>query len=109
VEAGRVAWDKDNQAVTRTIDASFFQVRLDRMTPTEKKYMRAMARLGPGPHRSGDIAREYGAAVTSIAAIRSQLISKGVIFSPAQGETAFTMQLFYEFLRCETTCGPART
>ena len=62
--------------------------------------MRAMARLGPGPHRSGDIAREYGAAVTSIAAIRSQLISKGMIFSPAHGETAFTVQLFYEFHRC---------
>jgi len=87
--------------IVTSTDASFFRVRLDRMTPTERKYMRAMARLGPGPHRSGDIAREYGAAVTSIAAIRSQLISKGMIFSPAHGETAFTVQLFYEFLRRE--------
>ena len=38
------------------LDASFFLVRFDRLTPTEKRYLRAMAQLGQGPHRSGDIA-----------------------------------------------------
>lgn len=51
----------------RRLDQSFFRMRLDRMTPTEKKYIRAMAELGPGPHRSGDIARTYGAQVTTVA------------------------------------------
>jgi hypothetical protein len=82
----------------RRLDASFFRVRLDRMTPTEKRYMRAMAELGPGPHRSGDIAREYRAKVTTVAPIRSSLISKGMIYSPAHGETAFTVPLFDAFL-----------
>jgi hypothetical protein len=31
------------------LDASFFRVRFDRLTPSEKRYMRAMAELGPGP------------------------------------------------------------
>lgn len=88
-------------SVIRHLDASFFRVRLDRMTPTEKRYMRAMAELGPGAHRSGDIARVYGAKVTSVAPIRSTLISKGMIFSPAHGDTAFTVPLFDAFMRRE--------
>jgi AAA ATPase domain len=83
------------------LDQSFFRVRLDRMTPTERKYMRALAELGPGPHRSGDVARVYGAHVTSAAPIRSGLIAKGMIYSPAHGDTAFTVPLFDEFMRRE--------
>ncbi|MGH7081803.1 MAG: ATP-binding protein, partial [Acetobacteraceae bacterium] len=90
-----------HDAVIRQLDTSFFRVRLDRMTPTEKRYMRAMAELGPGAHRSGDIARVYGAKVTSVAPIRSALISKGMIFSPAHGDTAFTVPLFDDFMRRE--------
>lgn len=35
------------------LDRSFFSVCLDRLTPTERRYLRAMSKLGPGPHRSG--------------------------------------------------------
>lgn len=90
-----------HDVVIRHLDASFFRVRLDRMTPTEKRYMRAMAELGTGAHRSGDIARVYGAKVTSVAPIRSTLISKGMILSPAHGDTAFTVPLFDAFMRRE--------
>jgi hypothetical protein len=85
----------------RRLDASFFRVRLERMTPTEKKYMRSMAELGPGPHRSGDIARIYKAAVTTVAPIRSSLVANGMIYSPAHGDTAFTVPLFDQFMRRE--------
>jgi AAA ATPase domain len=90
-----------HDSIIRHLDSSFFRVRLDRMTPTQRKYMRAMARLGSGSHRSGDIAREYGAAVNSVAPIRNSLIAKGMIFSPAHGDTAFTVPLFDEFIRRE--------
>lgn len=83
------------------LDQSFFRVRLERMTPTERRYMRALAELGPGSHRSGDIARAYGAHVTSVAPLRSGLIAKGMIYSPAHGDTAFTVPLFDEFMRRE--------
>lgn len=81
------------------LDRDFFRIRLDRMTPTERKYMRALAELGAGSHRSGDIARAYGANVTSVAPLRSSLIAKGMIYSPAHGDTAFTVPLFDAFLR----------
>jgi AAA ATPase domain len=80
------------------LDAGFFRVRLDRLSPREKDYMRAMAELGAGPHRSGDIAAKMGAPVESVAPIRRNLISKGMIYSPAHGDTAFTVPMFDEFL-----------
>ena len=81
------------------LDESFFRVRFDRLTPAEKRYLRAMAELGPGPHRSGDIAAELSRKVTSLGPTRSQLISKGMIWSPNHGDTAFTVPLFDEFMR----------
>ena len=84
--------------VIEKLDTNFFRVRFDRLTPTEKKYLRAMAELGPGPHRSGEIAREYGAKVESVGPMRSALIRKGMIYSPSHGDTAFTVPLFDEFL-----------
>ena len=81
------------------LDESFFRVRFDRLTPAEKRYLRAMAELGPGPHRSGDVADELGRKVTSLGPTRSQLIAKGMIWSPSHGDTAFTVPLFDEFMR----------
>lgn len=81
------------------LDASFFGMRFDRLTPSEKRYLRAMAELGPGPHRSGDIAGVLGRQVTSLAPMRSQLINKGMIWSPSHGDAGFTVPLFDEFMR----------
>ncbi len=93
----------DAQRATREalaeLDASFFRVRLDRLTPTQKRYLRAMAELGPGPHRSGDIAQTLGVRVTTVAPVRNLLIAKGMIYSPAHGDTAFTVPLFDGFMR----------
>ncbi|VAV97533.1 hypothetical protein MNBD_ACTINO02-2472 [hydrothermal vent metagenome] len=85
--------------VTAALDRDFFRVRLDRLTRKEREYLWAMAELGPGPHRSGDIAAKLGVRVESVAPRRSILIKKGMIYSPAHGDTAFTVPLFDEFLR----------
>lgn len=81
------------------LDASFFRVRFDRVTPAERLYLRAMAELGPGPHRSGDIAEILGRPVTTVAPTRNALIRKGMIYSGAHGETAFTVPLFDGFIK----------
>ena len=81
------------------MDESFFRVRFDRLTPKEKKYLRAMAELGEGPHRSGDIAVCYAANVSSLAPTRSSLIAKGMVWSPNHGDTAFTVPMFDEFMK----------
>lgn len=111
-EWGKHAWDaaksspitlQDVHAASRAavaaLDESFFRVRFDRLTPLEKRYLRAMAELGPGPHRSGDIADQLSREVTSLAPTRGQLISKGMVWSPSHGDTAFTVPLFNEFMR----------
>jgi len=81
------------------LDASFFRVRFDRLTPAEKRYMRAMAELGSGPHRSGDVAEVMGRKVTTVAPVRNGLIAKGMLYSPAHGDTAFTVPLFDGFMK----------
>jgi hypothetical protein len=111
-EWGKHAWDvaqaspitrKDvelaSQAAVAALDESFFRVRFDRLTPAEKRYLRAMAERGFGPHRSGDIAATLGREVTSLGPVRNQLIAKGMIWSPHHGDTAFTVPLFDEFMR----------
>jgi hypothetical protein len=111
-EWGKHAWDvastspitvEDVETGSReaiaALDESFFRVRFDRLTPVEKRYLRAMADIGPGPHRSGDVAQNLGRKVTSLGPTRNQLISKGMIWSPSHGDTAFTVPLFDEFMR----------
>ena len=111
-EWGKHAWDialqspislGDIESASRqaiaTLDESFFRVRFDRLTPKEKQYLRAMAELGPGPHRSGDIAAELERETSSLGPIRSNLIGKGMIWSPTHGDTAFTVPLFDDFMK----------
>jgi AAA ATPase domain len=85
--------------VQRRLDENFFRVRMDRLAPAEKRYLGAMAELGPGPHRSGDIAAHLEVKVESVAPRRSGLIQKGMVYSPAHGDTAFTVPMFDDFLR----------
>ena len=80
------------------LDQDFFRVRFDRLTPSEKKFLRAMAELGPGAHRSGDIATSLGVKVTNLGPVRAKLIKKGMVYSPAHGDMAFTVPLFDEFM-----------
>lgn len=90
--------DSASASAIAALDESFFRVRFDRLNPSEKRYLRAMAALGPGPHRSGDIAEKLGRDVTSLGPTRNQLITKGMIWSPSHGDTAFTVPLFDEFM-----------
>jgi hypothetical protein len=111
-EWGKHAWDiaplnpitvTDVESASKeaiaALDESFFRVRFDRLTPKEKQYLRAMAELGPGPHRSGDIAAELSRETSALGPVRSSLIVKGMIWSPTHGDTAFTVPLFDEFMR----------
>ncbi len=111
-EWGKHCWQcADNSPITEAnakaatslaiaeLDASFFRVRFDRLTPTEKKYLRAMAELGPGPHRSGDIAQLLKKDVSAVAPTRANLINKGMIYSPEHGDNSFTVPLFDGYMK----------
>jgi len=111
-EWGKAAWDvADGSPITKAdverasieaiaaLDESFFRVRFDRLTLAERRYLRAMAELGPGPHRTGDIAEVIHKKSTAMGPVRASLIAKGMIFSPIHGDTAFTVPLFDSFMR----------
>jgi hypothetical protein len=81
------------------LDENFFRVRFDRLAPGEKTFLRAMAELGEGPYRIGDIAELLGIKVGSLSPRRAKLIHKGMIYSPTHGDLAFTVPLFNKFMR----------
>jgi len=95
-------------ASTARLDQSFFRVRFDRLTPREKDYLSALAELGTGNQRSGGVAERLGVKVQTIAPLRSSLIKKGMIYSPAHGDTAFTMPLFDQFMLRTMPNGPRK-
>jgi hypothetical protein len=110
-EWGYQAWNRATQSpitlaivkdattfVIPRLDQNFFRVRYDRLTPGEKNFLRAMAEIGPGPQRTSDIADILGVKISRLGPVRAQLIRKGMIYSPAYGDMAFTVPLFDEFM-----------
>ena len=83
---------------TKRLDDGFFKVRFDRLTPKEREYVIAMAKLGPGPYRSSDVAVALNETHQSLGPRRSQIIRKGMIYSPSHGDIAFTVPMFNEYL-----------
>jgi hypothetical protein len=99
---------KTTVASTARLDQSFFRVRFDRLTPREKDYLSALAEMGAGNQRSGGVAERLGVKVQTIAPLRSSLIKKGMIYSPAHGDTAFTVPLFDQFMLRTMPQGPRK-
>ncbi len=85
--------------VEQRLDENFFRVRFNRLTPREKTFLRAMAQLGTGPYRTSDIADVLGVKITTLGPLRANLIKKGMVYSPAHGDMAFTVPLFDEYMR----------
>jgi AAA ATPase domain len=85
--------------VQAKLDEEFFHVRFEKATPRERRYMAAMADLGDGPYRTGDVAKRLNSAVSSTSVVRDTLIKKGLIYSPDHGEVDFTVPHFSPFMR----------
>ncbi len=94
----KVARDATRLAL-KELDHQFFRVRFDRVTPGEREYMRALAELGEGVHRSGEVADLIGKTTNQLGPVRDSLIRKGMIYSPAHGDIAFTVPLFDQFMK----------
>ena len=100
-EQSPISLDVVNHATPKVLtrlDENFFRVRFDRLTPSEKNFLYVMAKLGPGEQRIGDIAEKLNVKVTSLGPVRAKLINKGMVFSPAYGDLAFTVPLFDQFM-----------
>jgi hypothetical protein len=81
------------------LDAGFFRVRIDQLTPSEVLFVRAMSELGDGPYAVGDIAKAMGRTQSSLGPIRAKVIAKGMAYSTDHGVLDFTAPLFAEFMR----------
>lgn len=110
-EYGRAAWNlAEGSSITRAdvdaagdvvdaeLDESFFRARVQRSSPEELRYMRAMAELGADAHKAGDVAEVLGKASEQVAPIRARLISKGLLYTPRHGYAKFTVPQFDRFM-----------
>ena len=94
-------------AAEAALDASIHEVRIRRATDQERRYMRAMAELGQGPYRSGDVATKLGRKTSELSMTRQRLIDKGSIYATEDyGHVDFTVPRFHEFM---TRYMPCRT
>ena len=80
------------------LDQSFYRVRLQRATPLQTAYLRAMAELGPEPQRAQDVASLMGRTSTQLGPIRAQLIDLGLLYTPGHGLAAFTVPQFDQYM-----------
>jgi AAA ATPase-like protein len=80
------------------LDDGFYRVRFERLTPKEREYVIAMAKLGKGPYRSADVAEILGESTQALGPRRAQIINKGMIYSPEHGDIAFTVPMFEDYL-----------
>ena len=81
------------------VDTEFFSLRLDRLTPRETDYVRAMADLGQGPYRTATVAETIGLSTTQASPLRDSLIRKGLIYAPETGVVDYTVPMFDGFMR----------
>lgn len=111
-EFGRIVWDESSaspitlQDVRRAVplvedqlDESFFRVRADRATPLELQYLRAMAELGPQPHKAAEVAELLGRTSEQLGPTRASLIDKGLLYTPSHGLAAFTVPQFDRYMK----------
>lgn len=95
-------------AAQAALDTSIYEVRVQRATEQERRYMRAMAELGAGPYKAGDIARTMGRRTTAVSPIRQSLLEKGLIYATEDfGYVDFTIPRFDEFMRRHVRHEPA--
>lgn len=80
------------------LDGSFYRVRLDRATPLQSAYLRAMAQLGPEPQKASDVAEVMGRTSQNLGPTRAELINMGLLYTPEHGYAAFTVPHFDRFL-----------
>lgn len=82
-----------------SLDTSIYEVRIQRTTDEEKRYMQAMAELGVGPYKSGQVASKLGRKTAAISVVRQRLLDKGLIYATEDfGHVDFTVPRFGEFM-----------
>jgi hypothetical protein len=91
--------DRARPHADHALDSSFFAARIARIPSSEVAYVQGLASLGPGPHRSGEVAEAMGMQTSQVAAFRERLIGEGVIYAPRYGWIEFAIPHFEQYVR----------
>ncbi|MFW2332295.1 AAA family ATPase [Ilumatobacter sp.] len=91
--------DRARPHADHALDSSFFAARIARIPSSEVAYVQGLASLGPGPHRSGEVAQAMGMQTSQVAAFRERLIGEGVIYAPRYGWIEFAIPHFEQYVR----------
>ncbi|MBT8192473.1 MAG: ATP-binding protein, partial [Acidimicrobiia bacterium] len=91
--------DRAAPNANHALDASFFAARIARIPASEVGYVQALASLGAGPHRSGEVAAAAGKSTPQVAAFRDRLITEGVIYAPRYGWVEFAIPHFDRYVQ----------
>lgn len=109
---GKAAWNASGsnpiplQAVTKSeacaraeLDDGLYSARWQRTTPTGRRYLAAMAKIGTEyPSSTAEVADRLGKSTGEISMTRDKLIKLGLIYSPEYGKVAFTVPGMGEFI-----------
>ncbi len=91
--------ERATSAVEHALDAAFFAARIARIPASEVSYVRALASLGGGPHRSGHVAEAMGMTTSQVGAFRDRLIGEGLVYAPRYGWVEFAIPHFHSYIR----------
>jgi hypothetical protein len=92
--------DRAGPRAEEALDRGLYEVRIQRATLKERKYLRAMAELGAGPYKAGAVAKAMGTTTTTLSTIRQKLLERGLIYATEDyGYVDFTVPRFDEFMR----------
>jgi hypothetical protein len=83
----------------RRLDEGLYRIRLEKASPAEADYLRAMAALGDSRIPSGDVARSLDKTPAQASTTRDRLIAKGLLYAPAYNVIEFAVPGFADFLR----------
>ena len=86
-------------ASERRLEEGMYRIRLEKASPAEQDYLRAMASLGDGRVASGAVARTLGKSNQQASSQRDRLIAKGLIYAPAHNVVDFTVPGFAAYVR----------
>jgi len=81
------------------LDDSFFRVRAGASSTAERSYMAAMARLGPEPAKTRDVAKLLKRDPSALSPTRDSLIKRALCYAPERGLIDFTVPLFGDFMK----------
>ena len=88
------------ELVEYSLDADFFMMRMERVTPSEYKFLLGMSRCVKNDVCPiAEVAHSMRVELAAIAQRRVSLIKKGLIYCPSRGVVAFTVPMFAEYLK----------